>query len=70
MGHLGDHQLATPKREIRFPVTFGIGLLASTNSTEALTERCKPFLLDDYLLPSPEHRRASLDSWRRIWDWK
>jgi len=23
-----------------------------------------------YLRASPEHHRASLDSWRRIWDWK
>jgi hypothetical protein len=23
-----------------------------------------------YLGPSPEHHRASLDSWKRIWDWK
>ena len=36
----------------------------------SLTDRCKPFLLDDYLRASPQHHRASLDSWRRIWDWK
>jgi len=23
-----------------------------------------------YLRASPEHHRASLDSWRRIWNWK
>ena len=27
----------------------------------SLTERCKPFLLGDYLRASPEHHRASLD---------
>jgi hypothetical protein len=32
---LGHHQLTPLKREIRFPETFGIGLLACTNSTEA-----------------------------------
>jgi hypothetical protein len=26
----------------------------------SLAARCKPFLLDDYLLASPEHHRASL----------
>src|SRR4029077_3649460 len=68
--HLGHHQLRPLKREIRFPETFGIGFVGVYEFDRSLAERCKPFLLDDYLPASPEHHRASLDSWRRIWDWK
>jgi hypothetical protein len=45
----------------------------NSQSTHVHLSKAKPMPLESHdlqhLRSSPEHHRASLDSWRRIWDW-
>src|SRR5260370_40455526 len=66
----GSPSTDAPKARNSVPRNFWNRVVGVHEFDRSLTERCKPFLLEGYLMASPEHHRASLDSWRRIWDWK
>jgi hypothetical protein len=66
----GPSSTGAPKARNSVPRNFWNRVVGVHEFDRSLTERCKPFLSDDYLRASPEHHHASLDSWRRIWDWK
>jgi hypothetical protein len=50
------------KTQNSVPLNFWNRVVGLHEFDRSLTERSKPFLLDDYLLVSPGHHRASLDS--------